>query len=45
MNVQVIVEDLGGGGNSTTAGGLLAYTSAAEAKERLINAIDEYFEN
>ena len=45
VNVQVIVEDLGGGGNSTTAGGLLAYTSAAEAKERLINAIDEYFEN
>ena len=45
INVQVIVEDLGGGGNSTTAGGQLAYTSAGEAKERLTKAIDEYFED
>jgi c-di-AMP phosphodiesterase-like protein len=45
VNVQVIVEDLGGGGNSTTAGGLLAYTSVVEAKETLLSAIDEYFEN
>ncbi|MBE6919171.1 MAG: DHH family phosphoesterase [Ruminococcaceae bacterium] len=44
VNVQVIVEDLGGGGNSTTAGGLLAYTSAGEAKEKLLAAIDEYFD-
>ena len=45
VNVQVIVEELGGGGNSTTAGGMLAYTTAAEAKEKLLAAIDEYFEN
>lgn len=45
VNVQVIVEGLGGGGNSTTAGGMLAYATAAEAKERLLAAIDEYFEN
>ena len=45
VNVQVIVEDLGGGGNSTTAGGLLAYTTAAEVKEKLLAAIDDYFEN
>ena len=44
VNVQVIVEDLGGGGNSTTAGGQLAYVSAAEAKEKLLKAIDEYFD-
>ena len=43
VNVQVIVEELGGGGNSTTAGGLLAYTTAGEAKEKLLAAIDEYF--
>ncbi len=45
VNVQVIVEELGGGGNSTTAGGILAYTTAAEAKEKLLSAIDEYYEN
>ena len=45
VNVQVIVEELGGGGNSTTAGGMLDYTNAAQAKERLLAAIDEYFEN
>ena len=45
VNVQVIVEELGGGGNSTTAGGMLNYTDAAQAKEALLAAIDEYFEN
>ena len=45
VNVQVIVEELGGGGNSTTAGGMLTYTDAQQAKERLLAAIDEYFEN
>ena len=45
VNVQVIVEELGGGGNSTTAGGMLDYTDAAQAKEALLAAIDEYFEN
>ena len=45
VNVQVIVEELGGGGNSTTAGGMLDYPSAAAAKERLLAAIDEYFED
>jgi c-di-AMP phosphodiesterase-like protein len=43
VNVQVIVEDLGGGGNSTTAGGQLDYATSAEAKEKLLAAIDEYF--
>ena len=45
VNVQVIVEELGGGGNSTTAGGMLDYTDAGQAKEALLAAIDEYFEN
>ena len=45
VNVQVIVEELGGGGNSTTAGGMLPSTTAAEVKEKLLAAIDKYFEN
>jgi len=44
VNVQVIVEGLGGGGNSTTAGGQLAYINPGEAKEKLLRAIDEYFD-
>ena len=45
INVQVIVEELGGGGNSTTAGGQLTYGNVAEAKEHLLRAIDKYLEN
>ncbi|MBP3485988.1 MAG: DHH family phosphoesterase, partial [Oscillospiraceae bacterium] len=45
VNVQVIVEELGGGGNSTTAGGQLAYCDVQQAKERLLQAIDNYLEN
>jgi c-di-AMP phosphodiesterase-like protein len=44
VNVQVIVEALGGGGNSTTAGGQLEGT-VPELKEKLMAAIDRYFEN
>ena len=36
VNVQVIVEALGGGGNSTTVG---------EVREKLLEKIDQYFEN
>ena len=45
INVQVVVEGLGGGGNSTTAGGQLTYSDVAEAKEQLLRAIDKYLEN
>ena len=44
VNVQVIVEALGGGGNSTTAGGQLRVTELTAAKAGLLRAIDEYFE-
>ena len=45
VNVQVIVEALGGGGNSTTAGGQVADTTVGEVKEKLLEKIDQYFEN
>ena len=45
INVQVVVEELGGGGNSTTAGGQLAYGDVVEAREQLLRAIDKYLEN
>ena len=44
VNVQVIVEALGGGGNSTTAGGEIADRTVAEAKQMLLSAINDYFE-
>lgn len=44
INVQVIVETLGGGGNSTTAGGEIADRTVAEAKQMLLSAINDYFE-
>ena len=44
VNVQVIVEALGGGGNSTTAGGELPGRTVAEAKKQLLAAIDDYFD-
>ena len=44
INVQLIMEKLGGGGNSTTAGGQVADASVDEVRARLLNAIDEYME-
>ena len=45
VNVQVILEALGGGGNSTTAGGQAKGITVAEAKTKLLKAIDKYFED
>lgn len=45
VNVQVILEALGGGGNSTTAGGQAPGITVADAKAKLLAAIDQYFEN
>ena len=45
VNVQVILEALGGGGNSTTAGGQAKDITVAEAKTKLLKAIDKYFED
>ena len=44
INVQVLVETLGGGGNSTTAGGQCSGMTVAEAKTTLLRANDKYFE-
>ena len=44
INVQVILEALGGGGNSATAGGRVENGDILEVRERLVNAIDAYFE-
>ena len=42
INVQVILETLGGGGNSTTAGGRIDSGEPQEVRERLLAAIDDY---
>ena len=44
INVQFIMEKLGGGGNSTTAGGQVPDASVDEVRSRLLDAIDEYME-
>ncbi len=44
MNVQLIMEKLGGGGHQTMAGAQLAGVPLEEARGRLLAAIDEYRE-
>ncbi|WP_326975598.1 DHH family phosphoesterase [Caproicibacter sp. BJN0012] len=44
VNVQLIMETLGGGGHLTMAGAQLNGMTAAEARERLIEAIREFTE-
>ena len=44
INVQVVVETLGGGGNSTTAGGSLNGT-VEELRQKLLVSIDHYMDN
>ena len=43
INVQAILENVGGGGHLTFAGAQLAGVTIEEAKEKLIASIDEYF--
>ena len=43
VNVQVILETLGGGGNAVTAGAQLKGVTMDEARQRLVDAIDKYF--
>ncbi len=45
INVQLIAEELGGGGHQTMAGAQLTGISLDEAIERLKKAIDQYFKN
>lgn len=44
LNVQLIMEKLGGGGNSTTAGAQVPDGTVGAVREQLMNAIDEYLE-
>lgn len=44
VNVQVIVEALGGGGNSTSAGGQLPGVTVEQVRQMLQDAIDKYYE-
>ncbi|MCM1525215.1 MAG: DHH family phosphoesterase, partial [Ruminococcus sp.] len=45
MNVQIIMERLGGGGHQTSAAVQLADVSAENAKAMLMGAVDEYVES
>lgn len=45
MNVQLVMEYLGGGGHQTMAGVQLKDISLAEARNMVIKAIDNYYEN
>ena len=44
VNVQVIVEALGGGGNSTSAGGQLPDVTVEDVRRKLKEAIDKYYD-
>ena len=44
VNVQMILEPLGGSGNTATAGAQIEDTTVAEVYERLTASIDQYFE-
>ena len=44
INVQVILEALGGGGNSTTAGARIGDTDPESVRQQLIGVLDAYFE-
>ncbi len=44
-NVQMILEPLGGGGNTATAGAQIPNSSVKEVLDRLVEAIDQYYES
>ena len=43
-NVQVILEPLGGGGNTATAGAQIPNCTVKEALDRLVASIDQFYE-
>ena len=43
-NVQVILEPLGGGGNTATAGAQLTGCTVKEALDQLVASIDQFYE-
>ena len=44
-NVQLILEELGGGGNSATAGAQIPNANVKEVLDKLVVAIDHYYES
>ena len=44
-NVQMILEPLGGGGNTATAGAQMKNTTVKEALDALVASIDRFYEN
>ncbi len=44
INVQIIMEALGGGGHLTMSGAQIKNTSVEKARQMLLEAIDQYFE-
>ena len=44
-NVQMILEPLGGGGNTATAGAQLQNTTVKEALDQLVASIDQFYES
>jgi len=44
-NVQMILEPLGGGGNTATAGAQVRNSSVKEVLDRLVASIDQYYES
>ncbi len=44
-NVQMILEPLGGGGNTATAGAQLKDTTVKDALDDLVRSIDQYYDN
>ncbi len=44
VNVQMILEPLGGGGNTATAGAQIKNSTVNEALDRLVESIDNFFE-
>lgn len=44
VNVQMILEPLGGGGNTATAGAQVSGSTVKAVLDRLVDAIDQYFE-
>jgi c-di-AMP phosphodiesterase-like protein len=43
VNVQILMEKLGGGGNRSAAAARLADTTPKQAEEKILTAINEYF--
>ena len=44
-NVQVILEPLGGGGNTATAGAQIQGSTVKEVLDKLVSSIDQYYES